>query len=356
MSPEPDRTGTAARPGREEAQVAAKLRDVAALAGVSPRTVSNVVNDSASVAPATRERVLAAIEELDYRPNLAARQLRQGRTGLIGLAIPEIGSPYFGELAGLIVEAAQQRGWTVLIDQTQGLADRERRLLSKTGGHTMDGIIISPWMLAPHEILSLAGATPVVTLGELDPQDAVDHVAIDNVAAAKEVTAHLIARGARRPAAIGTQPHRRNGTAELRLIGHRQALVDAGLTSRREWEVPVESLHREEGRRAMELLLAGPHHPDAVFCFTDELALGAVHAILARGLRVPEDVAVAGFDDIEDGRYATPGLTTVAPDKHHIATTALQLLADRIYGRMAQVAPRRVVSPHQLLPRGSSGG
>ncbi|GAB2793656.1 LacI family DNA-binding transcriptional regulator [Streptomyces daliensis] len=335
--------------------MAAKLKDVAERAGVSPRTVSNVVNNSAPVAPATRERVLAAVRELGYQPNLAARQLRQGRTGLIGLAIPEIGSPYFAELAGLVADAAQERGWTLLIDQTQGRADRERQLLCGEGGHALDGLIICPWMLSPQDVAATAGATPVVTLGEQDAQGALDHVAIDNIAAAREITAHLLARGARRLAAIGVQPQLHNKTAELRLSGFRAALDEAGAAHHPERELAVASLHREEGYRAMRQLLQAPQVPDAVFCFTDELALGAVRAIRQAGLRVPEDIAVAGFDDIEDGRYATPSLTTISPDKSHIATSALQLLADRIYGRLAHAPARHVTAPYTLITRESTG-
>ncbi|POX41459.1 LacI family transcriptional regulator [Streptomyces sp. Ru73] len=332
----------------------AKLKDVAALAGVSVRTVSNVVNDSAAVAPATRERVLAAIEQTGYRPNLAARNLRQGRTGLIGLAIPEVGSPYFGELAGLLIDAAQERGWTVLIDQTAGRADRERRLLSGAEGHAVDGLIISPWALSPAEIGTCQGPAPVVVLGEIDPEGTADHVAIDNVTAAREATRHLLARGARRPAALGLQPELRNRTAELRLRGYHEALAEADLTPDPRLTAAVASLHRAEGRRAMEALLDLPEPPDAVFCFTDELALGALRAALSRGLRVPRDLLVIGFDDIEDGRYSTPALSTVAPDKKHIAESSLQLLADRIYGRLANTPSRQVVARHRLLAREST--
>lgn len=336
--------------------MAAKLKDVAERAGVSVRTVSNVVNNAPAVAPATRERVLRAVEELGYRPNLAARNLRQGRTGLIGLSIPEIHSPYFGELAGLLVEAAQQRGWTVLIEQTGGRSDRERRLAEGADGHSLDGLITSPWSTSPEELSRHAGGLPLVVLGERDPHGVADHVAIDNVTAAREVTDHLLSLGRRRIAALGVQPHLSNGTAELRLRGLHGALADAGLPTDPVLEMPVGSLHREEGFQAMELLLDRPVRPDAVFCFTDELALGAVRAILRRGLRVPEDIAVAGFDDIEDGRYTTPSLTTVAPDKEQIAASALQCLADRVYGRLRDLPGRQVRARHRLTVRESTAG
>jgi DNA-binding LacI/PurR family transcriptional regulator len=339
--------------------MAANLKDVAARAGVSVRTVSNVVSNAAPVAAATREKVLRAIEELQYRPNLAARNLRQGRTGIIGLAIPEFHSPYFGELTGLLVDAAQERGWTVLIDQTAGRPERERGLMRGVAGHAVDGMIISPWSVGPAEMNVQAGAAaassaPLVVLGEFDSGERCDHVVIDNVAAAREATGHLVALGRRRIAAVGAQPHLHNGTAELRLRGYRQALTAAGLPDDPRQVATVASLHRAEGLRAAVELLDAQDRPDAVFCFSDELALGVVRAAHERGLRVPQDLAVAGFDDIEDGRYAVPALTTVSPDKAEIATLAVQCLADRIYGRLDHLPARRLTARHRLLVRESS--
>ncbi|GAB2581494.1 LacI family DNA-binding transcriptional regulator [Streptomyces capparidis] len=333
------------------------MKDVAARAGVSVRTVSNVVNGSAPVAESTRRRVQEALDELGYRPNLAARSLRAGRTGIVGLLIPEIHSPYFGELAGLLVDAAQRRSWTVLIDQTRGSADGERRLLQGTGGRVVDGLIISPWALAPAELRRYAGSTPMVLLGERDPDHVADHVAVDNVRAAEEATAHLLALGRRRIAALGLQPHLRNGTAELRRRGYHRALRNAGLEPDPALEVAVPTLHRAAGVDAMAELLDRPGPaPDAVFAFSDELALGALHLARTRGLRVPEDLAVVGFDDIEDGRYAAPTLTTVSPDKAQIAEQALLCLSDRVAGPRSAVPPRSVVVPHRLVCRGTTAG
>lgn len=342
--------------------MAAKLKDVAARAGVSVRTVSNVVNNAPSVADSTRERVLHAIDELQYRPNLAARNLRQGRTGLIGLAVPEIRSPYFGEIAELLIDAARERDWTVLIDRTEGTAERERRLLDGSERHTVDGMILSPWSLGPDELARRSADMPLVVLGEQQTGGTADHVAIDNVAAAREATAHLIASGRRDIAAIGLQPQLTNGTAEQREQGCRQALAAAGLPFSAALTRTVATLHRSEGHRAMRTLLAAAEEdeqrplPDAVFCFSDELALGALRAAREHGLSVPTDLALVGFDDIEDGRFAAPGLTTVAPDKRQIAERALQCLADRVYGRLGHLPARRMTVPHRLVVRESSTG
>ncbi|MEU0742345.1 LacI family DNA-binding transcriptional regulator [Streptomyces sp. NPDC006134] len=334
--------------------MSSRLKDVAALAGVSIRTVSNVVSGTGAVAEETRARVQAALDELGYRPNLAARNLRAGRTGLIGLVIPELHSPYFADLAGLIVAAAQQRSWTVVIDQTFGDDEAERRLLEGTGGRMVDGLIISPWSLRPGELTARARDIPVVLLGEQAARGLADRVAVDSVLAADEATTHLLETGRRRIAAIGVQPHLHNDTARQRLEGYHRALERVGLPRDAALELPVRALHREDGALAMTALLDSGARPDAVFAFTDELALGALHVAHERGLRVPEDLAIAGFDGIEDGRYAYPPLTTIVPDKRQIAERALQCLADRIYSPAAQVPPLDVVVPHHLDVRGST--
>lgn len=335
--------------------VGASLKDVAARAGVSPRTVSNVVNDRPQVAPETRRRVQEVLEELDYRPNLAARNLRGGRSGMVGLVVPELDSPYFSEIAALVSAAAEKHSWTVLTDGTRGDVQRERRLLQGARDHLVDGLILSPWALTSDDLLDRAGGVPMVLLGEHAPPGQVDHVAVDNVAAAAEATAHLIALGRRRVAAVGISARGGGDTSRLRLQGYRQALATAGLPVTPGLEVAVDFLHRSDGARAMHQLLDGGARPDALFCFTDQLALGAMRVALQSGLDVPGDLAITGFDDIEDGRYATPSLSTVSPDKAAIATWALSCLAERISKGKALPA-RRVVIEHRLLVRESSGG
>lgn len=329
----------------------ASLKDVAERAGVSPRTVSNVVNDFPLVAPHTRERVRRVIEELGYRPNVAARSLRGGRTGMVGLVIPEIASPYFGELADLLARGAEEHSWTLLVDQTNGDPAREERLMHGMRRQVVDGLIVSPWALSPAELRRRPDAPPLVLLGEQSADGMFDHVAIDNVAAAEEATAHLLATGRRRVAAIGPQPHLANGTAQQRLTGYRRALTAAGLPA---VEIPVTTLHRADGAGAMRHLLDAGHDPDAVFCFTDQLALGALRTAADRGLRVPHDLAVVGFDDIEDGRYSVPSLTTVAPDKAAIAAEALACLAGRLTRTGTAGPARRVTAGHRLVVRESS--
>jgi DNA-binding LacI/PurR family transcriptional regulator len=337
---------------RGEGVVGANLRDVAHRAGVSVRTVSNVVNAPEVVAEGTRERVLRVIEELGYRPNLAARQLRRGRTEVIGLVVPELDSPYFAELGAHLVRAAEARGWTVHIEQTDGDPVRERELLDGARGHGVDGIVFSPWGITPSEVSRRATAPPVVMLGEQPGVGVVDRVAIDNRLAAEEATRHLVGSGRTRIAAIGLQPHLSNDTALQRIAGHRAALAAAGLAPQPDLEVAVERLHTADGARAMGELLDRGLRPDAVFCFTDQLAIGAIRACADRGLTVPTDVAVVGFDDIEVARYTVPSLTSVAPDKARLAEVALDCLGDRLTDR--SLAGRDVVVPHRLVVRESA--
>ena len=193
----------------------------------------------------------------------------------------------------------------------------------------------------------------MVLLGERVDHGPADHVVIDNVAAAREITAHLIRLGRRRIAAIGSQRTPEGASARLRLAGYADALTEAGLGYDEALVAPAPAWHRADGAAAMRGLLDSGVRPDAVFCFNDTLALGALRALHEAGLRVPEDVAVAGFDDIEDGRFSIPTLTTVAPDKAQIARLAVELLAERLDGDRAAPA-RELSAPYRLELREST--
>ncbi len=177
------------------------------------------------------------------------------------------------------------------------------------------------------DFAELGPGVPTGLLGGHSVGIPVDHVAIDNVLAAKIAVEHLVGIGRRRIAAIGDSP--RGGTAALRLEGYHAALAEAGLPRRPELVMPTLEYHRRNGAVAMAALLDLPEPPDAVFCFNDPLAIGALHIAAERGLRVPEDVAVVGFDNTEESVYSTPSLTTIAPDKAAIAQTAVELIRRR---------------------------
>jgi DNA-binding LacI/PurR family transcriptional regulator len=332
----------------------AGLSDVARLAGVSVRTVSNVVNGFPHVSEATRARVRQALDELDYRPNLAARSLRTGRSGMIGLAVPVVDHSYFSELARAIVRAGDRHSYTVLIEQTDSVPRRESHFFSGVGSHLIDGLILSPSGLSTDELDKLRGATPLVLLGEQISGRVADHVAIDNIAAARVATAHLLELGRRRIAAIGCGQHSGSAAERLRYQGYEAALVEAGIAVDADLVIPREVLpDRRAGASAMERLLESEQPPDAVFCFNDLIALGAIRTLLSRGYRVPDEVAVAGIDDIEDGRFSTPSLTTISPDKTQIADTAFDLLVSRIESGTSE-APREIEADFTLIVREST--
>lgn len=312
---------------------AATIYDVAKHAGVSPRTVSNVINSYPFVSKAMRERVQSSIEALDYRPNILARNLRRGRTGMVAIALPELGVPYFSELCQAIIDVVSERSYTVIVEQTDGDPRQERDLLANRQRASMfDGLIFSPLGLGDRELAAAPRLTPVVLLGERVSGGPFDHVSIDNVAAATTAVAHLVAAGRRRIAAIGHQPALTGMTARLRTEGYRKALRAARIKVDETLIANTEFFHRDEGAQAMNQLLALKRPPDAIFCYNDLLAIGALRALAKRGVKVPDDIAVVGFDDIEEGRYSTPELTTISPDKREIAKLATQQLLGRLEG------------------------
>lgn len=329
----------------------ATLRDVAVLAGVSVKTVSNVVNGYDFVKPENRRRVEHALAETGYRPNLGARNLRRGRTGFLALVVPELSIPYFGELAGAVLTAARERGWNVLIEETQGVRETERATLASLGPHMVDGAIISPEALEPGDVTD--GGIPLVLLGEHTVDVPMDHAGIDNVLAARTAVRHLIELGRTRIAVIGQHPRR--GTAAQRLAGYREALAEAGLPESSELVATATRYHQRDGAEAMARLLDLPEPPDAVFCFNDMLALGAVRAAFERGRDVPGDIAVAGFDNTEQSAYSLPSLTTIAPDKTALARAAVELVHRRARDG-APTAPEDVRIPFSLEIRESTTG
>ena len=324
------------------------LKDVGARVGVSAKTVSNVVNGTGWVTDEVAERVRAAMAELGYRPNLAARQLRSGKSGMIALALPQLAQPYFAELASQLVRAAHERGVTVLIQQTDGDAEAERRILSGVGAPAVDGLIMSPLALRPADLASRTDPTPLLLLGEQADDGPHPHVAVDNTAAGQAATEHLIRLGRRRIVALGAQDSEPRRTSDLRLAGYRRALEAAGIGYDGRLVLPVVDYHRSDGAAAARALLAGDLRPDAVFAFSDLLALGAMHELLVAGVRVPDDIAVIGFDDIEEARYSTPSLSSVSPDVASLARTAVDLVLDD------PVRPGNHTVDFTIVPRAST--
>jgi DNA-binding LacI/PurR family transcriptional regulator len=318
--------------------MATTLKDVAHLARVSVKTVSNVVNDRPHVSEHVRRRVENAIHQLGYRPDPAARALRSGRTGLLALVLPSVGAPCPTGLVDEVVWHANRYGFRVVVD------------LLGSGGRPAAGLRVDATLVCadavPPDLADAQDAhqAPLIVLAD-GPDERHDRVAPDTIAAARDATEHLLGIGRRRIAAIGV------GSGEL--LGYLDALRQAGL------DPPVGPMpttarqSRPDGYRAARGLLAQDRHPDAVLCGTDRLAASVLRAAADAGLRVPDDLAVIGTGDTEEGRYSRPTLTTVATDPALIAHTALDLVIRRLDRPGA--GPTRIVVPHVVLPRESTG-
>jgi DNA-binding LacI/PurR family transcriptional regulator len=328
------------------------LQDVAAHVGVSAKTVSNVVNGTGWVGDTVRQRVQDAIATLGYRPNLAARELRHGRSGLIALGLPDLREPYFAELAAHFVNAAQSRGRTVLVTQTNGDHAAERALIDGEGLPSVDAIVLSPLALTGGELANRTQRTPLVLLGEqaevIGDQGYV-HLGALNIDAARTAVEYLLGAGRRRIAAIGVQSGGANASSTLRLRGYEQALEAAGVPLSPELLSTVSVFTRAEGTRAVIELIRSNTVFDALFCFNDSLAFGALHALALNGIRVPTDVAVVGFDNVEEGQYSVPPLTTVGPSPEQVSRRAFELVE-----HILESPSGWHTIPHELVIRGSA--
>ncbi|NUP58432.1 MAG: LacI family DNA-binding transcriptional regulator [Pseudarthrobacter sp.] len=318
----------------------ATVKDVARLARVSPKTVSNVMNGVVPVSGPTRLRVEQAMAELDYVPNLSARGLRNGRSGVIALALPDLGTPFSAEIAHCVVEVAHEQGWSVQIEETGSDPGREYDLMSRARSNLIDGLILNPVVLDESAVKVGVSLPPVVLLGEVS-QKLADRVWVDSVAAARDMTLALAGSGRRRIAVLGAAGGRGSAAAVLRTRGYQAALEELGIGADASLVIPCEKWSPHAAAKALSAYLDSHPLPEALFCYTDSIAIGALSVLWKRGIRVPDDIAVAGFDDIADGRYAVPSLTTVSFDKRKVASEALRLLTERMGNREG---PQQVVA------------
>ena len=336
------------RVGEEPELARVRLRDVAEKVGVSTKSVSNVVNGTGWVSDAVRDRILAAIDELGYRPNLAARQLRGGSSGLLGLCLPNLAEPYFAEFAAEFVDAARARGLTVLVTQTRGKLPVERAMLESEDLPALDGLVFSPLKLTPDDMAARRSSVPLLLIGEHGEHlasETVAHIGPDNEAAAHAATRHLIAQGRRRIAAIGVE-FDEDMTGQVRYRGYQRALAEAGIEVDPALLVQADRFTRADGSLAVERLLESDIEFDGLFCFNDSLALGALYTLGTRGLAVPHDVGLVGYDNIEEGRYLNPAFATVDPG----VTGSCELILDLLAGPTEKIGGHIEV-PFTLVER-----
>lgn len=274
---------------------------------------------------------------------------------MIGLAVPELGQPYFGELADDVLAEARAQGLQVLIEPTGYTREGELAALRAPRRGLIDGLLFSPAALEQRDAELLAVGYPLVLLGEQIFSSSVDHVTMRNTEGARAATDLLLDLGRRRIVALGVMLHHSIGTADLRLRGYRQALEARGIAVDSRLLVRAEDgWHRANGARAISSLLDAGVKPDGVIAFNDALAMGAMFALEARGLRIPEDVAVIGFDDTDDARFATPPLTTVDPGRREIARVAVDLLCRRVKGLAEPAEPVLHFADMRIIERQST--
>ena len=326
-----------------------RLVDVAKHAGVSMKTVSNVVHNYEHVKPSMREKVQHSIDVLGYKPNLTARRLATGKTGMVALAIPETNHPYFSAIADAVVLAAERKGLRVLIEQTDGLVEREIAVLRDREAGLVDGVIFQPSKVSSLEIAKVEQGTPLVLLGEAAMPFTVDHVMIDNVEAAKASVEHLIALGRTKIAFLGAVVDDNAGATVRRLAGYQSALDQAGLVGNSELVLRVDDFTPESAKRALSLAISRGLEFDGILCRDDRFAVAALQTLRAHGLVVPSTISVIGWDDTELAQYAFPTVSSVSPNKANIAEIAVEMLIERIEGFTGM--GRHRLAPFELMLR-----
>ncbi|MGH2473040.1 MAG: LacI family DNA-binding transcriptional regulator [Candidatus Limnocylindria bacterium] len=309
----------------------ATIRDVARRARVSHQTVSRVINGHDNVTAETRERVLGAIRELEYVPSAVARSLSSQRTHTLGMVTTDVSDHFFAEAVAGAEAEARQRGYFLIIGSIEeGSEDDERTYLRLMLERRVEGLIVAvPRLrLAKDDLLADAVLRiPTVLVASDIELAGADHVDIDNRRGGLEATAYLVAQKHRLIATI-TGPLDWP-SARARLDGYRDALRDAGISPDRSLVEPCVDWGLDSGRRAAERLLESAPKLTAIFAQSDLLALGAIAALRARGMRVPEDVSVVGFDDIPVSSVFDPPLTTVRQPMREVGQLAARLIGDR---------------------------
>lgn len=326
----------------------ATSRDVARLAGVSQATVSRVLTGDAAVRAATRERVLAAVEAVGYTLNAAAQSMRTGRSNTIGVVVADLDNPFYPQLLGDLTGQFDARGLRTAVWVSDG--ERNSAALQAIRQGTVDGVVFTTVTQRSPELRdALDRRSPLVLVNRTVPGIAADQVVSDNARGAASVADYFLAHR-RRPGFIGGADDA--STSTERLDGYRQALASAGIELS-----PASTMGgpytRDSGFAAMcRLLESEDGVPDAVFCSNDILAFGAIDAVRSLGLRVPEDIWVVGYDDVDMAAWRAFELTTVRQDTAQLAAAAAHLLVARVEDRGR--AHERIVLAPELIVRGST--
>ena len=328
------------------------INDVAKRAGVSPVTVSRVLNGAPNVNATTRARVNQAIGELGYVPNVVARSLRSRRTRSLALILPDITNPFWPTVARGVEDAAQKGGYSVLLCNSDENAEKQARYLEVVVSQQVDGVIIAPCDSDGEKLAILRdrGVATVVIDRRVDGWE-VDTVRGDSIGGAHALVRHLIDLGHKRIAML-TGPAD-TSTSQDRVAGYEAALLHAGLPIDRDL-VCYGEFREASGREMMDQLLERCANLTAVFASNNAIALGAIGALAARGLRVPQDVALVCFDDLSSTSQLFPFLTVAAQPAYEMGLEAARLLLSALETK-TRAAPRHIMLPSRLIVRYSCG-
>jgi LacI family fructose operon transcriptional repressor len=326
----------------------AKIKDVAKRAGVSTASVSRVLAGKEHVSREMRERVMAAVEELDYQPNLVARSLRSQRSSTVGLIVSDIRNPFFTDVSRAVEDTVHKQRYALFLCNADENPDKEALYLEQMQAQNVAGIIYSPTRQAAENYADLDISAPTVIIDRAVRSSDVDMVLIDNVDAAYRLTEHLIENGYRRIAGLFGEA---SVTGRERRQGYEQALQAHDLAPPKEQARYVPP-RIEAGKSAALELLAQDQPPDAIVTTNSLLTAGALMAIRHLGLTIPDDVGLVGFDETTWGGLVEPAVTIISQPTYEIGATAAELLLQRV--EKPDRPPRKVILHGELVVRGSS--
>lgn len=303
------------------------IRDVANAARVSTSTVSHVINDTRFVKPETRERVIQAMQQLNYQHNRLASSLRNRRTQIIGVLVPNSANPYFAEVLAGIEDTCFEQNYHIILGNANDDPERERSYLEVLLSRQVDGIVlISTGDFDSSVRLLSENRTPVVMVDRSAQLDTVDEIFTDGHGGGRLATEYLLALGHRYIGCI-TGPSALTPSA-ARVMGYREALASAGIIPRNDWLFEGDFQH-QSGYSAAHDFLRSREPPTAIFACNDLMAVGAMAAVQQAGLSVPYDISIIGYDDIPLASYANPRLTTISQPARELGQLAVQRLLDR---------------------------
>jgi LacI family transcriptional regulator, fructose operon transcriptional repressor len=326
------------------------IKDVAEAAGVSTATVSRVLADKPHVRSKVRDRVLAVIEELKFRPNRVARSLRAQKTNIIGLIVSDIQNPFFTLISRAVEDAAYAQGMSLFLCNADENPEKESMYVKLMREERVSGVILSPTNKTSNNFTEIANYhLPIVVIDRFVRDAEVDTVLIDNVKSTYKIISHLIGHGLKR---IGAIFGSNSTTGEERYEGYVKALEDHGLKPSAELSFFVEA-REPEGYRAAQELLKSPVRPDAVFAGNGLLSSGALRALRESALKIPEEIAFAAFDETPWSTLVDPSITVIEQPTYDIGRTAVELLVKRI--KDPSYSTRKVTLNGKLIVRHSCG-